>query len=337
MVELVKKLCDLDGPSGSEEKVAEYIENEIRGYADEIRTDNIGNLIVFKKGAKTPKKKIMFCAHMDEIGFIVKSFTEDGMIKFGFCGGMDPQVIIGKRVRFGEVLGVIGIKAAHMTTLEERKTVTKPENMYIDIGASSKAEAQSKLSVGDCGTFNMASIDFGDNLIRAKAIDDRFGCAMLIELIKSDLPYDAYFSFNTQEEVGLRGAMTSAYSVNPDIAVIVEATSAADISGTADNQKACWLGKGVVLTCMDYGTIYDEDLLKDCIQVADNNNILWQHKTAITGANDSGVIHKTRAGVRTLALSLPVRYLHSPVSVANIDDMKEMKKMLVAYLREGVC
>ncbi len=335
MIKLLKKLCDLDGPSGSEEIVADFIKETIKDYVDEVSVDAIGNVIAFKKGAKTPEKRLMFSAHMDEIGFIVTNFAEDGTIKFGLCGGMDPQVILGNRVRFGDVKGVIGIKAAHMTTAEERRMVPKVESMYIDIGASSKAEAQGRLNLGDCGTFDIESIDFGDNMLRAKAIDDRFGCAMLIEIIKSDLPYDCYFAFSTQEEVGLRGALTAAYTVNPDIAIIVEATSASDLTDVAEHEKACSPGNGVVLTAIDGGTIYDELLFKECVRVADKNKIKWQHKTQVTGANDSGSIHKSRAGVRTLALSLATRYLHSPVSVANKDDMKATKKLLLALLKEG--
>ncbi len=335
MNKLLKKLCDLDGPSGSEERVAEFIEETIKEYVDEVSIDAIGNVIAFKKGAKRAEKKLMFSAHMDEVGFIVKNFSEDGTIKFGLCGGIDPQVILGNRVRFGDVKGVIGIKAAHMTTAEERRMVPKVESMYIDIGASSKAEAEGRLNIGDCGTFDIESIDFGDNMIRAKAIDDRFGCAMLIELIKSDLPYDCYFAFSTQEEVGLRGALTAAYTVNPDIAIIVEATSASDITDVAEHEKACSPGSGVVLTAIDGATIYDEDLFRECIRIADKNKIKWQHKTQVTGANDSGSIHKSRAGVRTLALSLATRYLHSPVSVASKDDIKATKKLLNALLKEG--
>lgn len=336
-LELVKKLCDLDGPSGSEEKVCEFIQDEIRDYVDEMHVDSIGNLIAFKKGMKTPKKRLMLCAHMDEIGFIVKRITEDGMIKFGFCGGMHPQVAVGKRVRFGEVLGVIGIKAAHMTTAKERETIPPPDTMYIDIGAKSKGEAESKLSLGDCGTFDCSTYEFGEGLLKAKALDDRFGCAMLVEMIKSELPYDTYFSFNTQEEVGLRGAMTSAYSINPDVAVIVETTSAADMTDVKGHLKACSINNGIVMTVIDGGTIYDKETFDLAVEIAEKNNVMWQHKTAVTGANDSGVIHKTRAGVKTLALSLPVRYLHSPASVGSISDMNEMKKMLQAFMKEGIC
>lgn len=336
MLELVKTLCNLDGASGSEENVCEFIQNEIRDYVDEMKVDAIGNLIAFKKGEKTPKQRLMLCAHMDEIGFIVKRFTEDGMIRFAFCGGMDPQVAIGKRVRFGKVLGVIGTKAGHLSTPEERKTIPSIDSMYIDIGAKSKAEAEGKLQIGDCGTFDCLTYEFGENLLKAKAIDDRFGCAMLIRMIKSELAYDTYFSFNTQEEVGLRGAMTSAYSVNPDVAVIVETTSAADVSGVKGHLKGCELSKGVVLTMIDHGTIYDEGIFKKAVKLADENNIVWQHKTFITGANDSGVIHKTRAGVKTLALSLPVRYIHSPASVASIFDMNETEKLLKVFMKEGI-
>lgn len=336
MLELVKKLCDMDGVSGDEEIVREYITEEIKDYVTDIKVDSIGNLMCLKKGKKTPNKKLMVCAHMDEVGFIIKSITEDGYLKFANVGGIDGKVMLGKRVRMGKIKGVIGIKAVHLTTLEERKNVPAVNVMYIDIGAKSKGEAEAKVELGSYFAFDSTIYEFGDNMLKAKALDDRLGCAMMMELIKTDLEYDTYFSFNVQEETGLRGAMTSAYTINPDVAVVLESTTAADLADVEEHKKVCKLGDGVVVSVMDGATIYDKDTYDLTVSLAEKHGIKWQTKTLIAGGNDSGSIHKSRDGVKTVAMSLPTRYLHSSASVGNIEDMKAMKKLLEVFVKEGI-
>ncbi|MBP3312501.1 MAG: M42 family peptidase, partial [Butyricicoccus sp.] len=172
MLELVKTLCALPGPSGAEDAVRDFIRAEAEPYADELRTDPMGNLMIFRKGEKRLAKPVMLCAHMDEVGVIVKRVTDDGMLKFGFVGGVDPRVVIGRRVKFGDTLGVIGIKAVHLTTASERKTMPKTRDLYIDIGATSKKEALARVTPGDYGVFDSDVVEFGDGLLKAKAIDD---------------------------------------------------------------------------------------------------------------------------------------------------------------------
>ncbi|MFI3226909.1 MAG: M42 family metallopeptidase [Clostridia bacterium] len=335
-LKLIDTLCNISGTSGNEEKVCKFIKKEIKDYVDELKVDTMGNLIAFKKGEKTPKNRVMICAHMDEVGFIVKDITEDGMIKFGFCGGIDTKVVLGRRVKFGKVCGVVGIKAVHLTTADERKKAPASSTLYIDIGANSKKEAENLVSLGDYGTFDSLSYEFGDGFYKAKALDDRYGCALMIEMIKTELEYDTYFSFNVQEEVGLRGAMVSAYDIKPDIAVVLETTTAADISDVKGQMKVCCLGEGVVISYMDRATIYDEELYNKATALADAHGIKWQTKSLIAGGNDSGTIHKSRAGVKTVALSVPTRYLHSPACVAKISDMEETYKMLEIFMKEGI-
>ncbi|MFI3115010.1 MAG: M42 family metallopeptidase [Clostridia bacterium] len=336
MIKLIEELCEISGVSGDEENVAKFIKKEIKDYVDSVKIDNMGNLIAFKKGKKTPEKRVMICAHMDEVGFLIKNITDDGLIKFGFVGGIDTKIVIGRRVKFGDTCGVVGIKAVHLTTPEERKVLIKAENLYIDIGVNSRAEAEKKVSLGDYGTFDSKSFEFGDGFYKAKALDDRVGCAFMINLIKTDLEFDTYFSFNVQEEVGLRGAMVSAYDINPDIAIILETTTAADICDVKGQKKVCVVGDGVVISFMDRSTIYDEELFNKATALADKHNIKWQTKTLIAGGNDSGAVHKSRSGVRTLALSVPTRYLHSPACVAKISDMEETYKMLEIFMKEGI-
>ena len=206
MIELMKQLCALPGPSGCEDAVREFVLEKVKPFADEIKTDAIGNIMVFRKGKKALERPVVVCAHMDEVGVIIKQITDDGMLKFGFVGGVDPRVVIGRPVRFGDVQGVIGIKAVHLTTAAERRTMPKTKDLYIDIGAASKAAAEDKVSLGDYGVFDSAVVEFGDGLIKAKAIDDRVGCAALLKLIEDKPPIDTWFCFTVQEEVGLRGA-----------------------------------------------------------------------------------------------------------------------------------
>ena len=177
MIELMKQLCALPGPSGCEDAVREFVLEKVKPFADEMKTDAIGNIMVFRKGKKALERPVVLCAHMDEVGVIIKKITDDGMLKFGFVGGVDPRVVIGRPVRFGDVQGVIGIKAVHLTTAAERRTMPKTKDLYIDIGAASKAAAEDKVSLGDYGVFDSAVVEFGDGLIKAKAIDDRVGCA----------------------------------------------------------------------------------------------------------------------------------------------------------------
>ncbi len=336
MLNLIKTLCGLDGVSGDEEKICDFIKNEIKDHVDDMRVDNMGNLIALKKGKKTPEQKLMVCAHMDEVGFIVKHISDDGMLKFGFCGGIDPRVVIGKRVRFGDVKGVVGIKAVHLTTAAERQVSVKASAMYIDIGAKSKAEAEGKVSLGDFGTFDTEVIEFGDGMLKAKAIDDRFGCALMIKLLKTELEYDTYFSFNVQEETGLRGAMTSAFSINPDVAIIIESTTAADLADIKGAKKVCKVGDGVALSFMDRSTIYDRETFIKATELADKYGIKYQVKSLVAGGNDSGAIHKSKDGVKTVAFSLPTRYLHTGVSVGKVTDMEEIYKLLEVFVKEGI-
>lgn len=334
MLNLVKELCDLEGVSGDEEKVRDYIISKIKDKVEDLQIDSIGNITCMKKGAKQPKKKLMVCAHMDEVGFIIKKITDDGYLKFAPVGGIDTKVMLGKRVKMGDVLGVIGIKAVHLTTLEERKVVPAVSAMYIDIGATSKADAESKVALGSYFSFDSTIYEFGDKLLKAKALDDRFGCAVMLQLIDQDLKYDTYFSFNVQEETGLRGAMVSAYNINPDIALVLESTTAADLADIEPHKQVCHVGSGPVISFMDGATIYDQALYQQTTTLANTNSIAWQTKTMIAGGNDSGAIHKTRDGVKTVSISLPTRYLHSSSSVASIKDMESVMKLVEQFVKE---
>lgn len=323
--ELLKKLCSSRSVSGDEISVRDIILIEIKDYVDKIKIDNLGNLIAFKKGKKPAPKKLMLSAHMDEVGLMVTDITSEGFIKFDEVGGLDRRILPGKRVNIGKkaLSGVIGIKPVHLTKGDEREAIPEISDMYIDIGADSREEAEKYVNYGDSITFDSKFTE-NDYTITSKAIDDRFGCLVLIELIKSELDYDAYFTFAVQEEVGLRGAKVAAYTVNPDYAIVVETTTAADIPEVDSSKQVCNLGKGAVISFMDRRTIYDKELVKLAFERAEKLGVNAQYKRAVAGGNDSGEIHKSRGGVRTLAVSLACRYLHAPNCTANKADCESI-------------
>lgn len=326
MVNTLKELCLLSGVSSFEDEVRNYIKNRVAPHADSIRVDAMGNLIVFKKGAKSTGNKLMLCAHMDEVGLIIRAITEDGYLKFACVGGIDRRVLLGKRVAVGDnkVTGIIGLKAIHLTGPEERKHVPKLEEYYIDIGAKDKEAAEKLVNIGDCGVFVSDVVEFGSGMLKAKAIDDRVGCAILVKLLEEELPMDCTFVFTVQEEVGTRGAFGSAFSVTPEIAMVLEGTTAADNPALDEHCQVCWPGRGPVISWMDGSAVYDRDLFELLRDLADENNVPWQMKHYLAGGTDAGAIQRTKEGVRVTGISAAVRYLHAPSSVASISDMEHM-------------
>lgn len=332
------KLSELHGISGVEDDVREYIIKEIKPYCDSLEVNSAGCIIAFKKGRQTPEHKLMLCAHMDEVGMIVTDIAENGLLKFATVGGIDARVLCGTPVLVGEekLPGVIGAKPIHLLKDGERSAAPSVEDLYIDIGALTKAEAFEKVCPGDDVVFDTNFGEFGDGLLKGKALDDRAGCAVLMEIIKRDLACDMYFVFSTMEEVGLRGAKCAAFSVAPDMAIVVESTTAADIPNVDECSKVCRVGEGAVISFMDRATIYDRGLYKMVQRVANDRGIKWQYKKGISGGNDSGSIHNSRGGVRTAAISLPCRYLHSPCSVIAESDLNAVCELVHALAEKAL-
>lgn len=328
---MLKDLCLLNGTSGREDAVRNYIIEKIKDKC-EYSVDVLGSVIAFKKGKKAPDKKVLVAAHTDEVGFIITDITDDGYLRFAPVGGIDAAVVLGRRVDINGIKGVVGAKAVHLLSDDEKKNEPAFDKLAIDIGAADKAEAEKAVSLGDCAYFASDYCEFGDGFIKSKALDDRIGCMLMIELINSDLEYDTYFCFNVQEEVGLRGSGCSAYPVKPDVAVILESTTAADIDGVTGGDKCCVLGKGPVVSFMDGRTIYDKQIFDLAFEVAKENNIKIQTKTKIAGGNDAGAIQKSGAGCRVAAVSLPCRYIHSGSSVVKIGDIEETRRFLPLFL-----
>lgn len=331
MFDILRNLCNLDATSGDETAVREFIINEIKDFC-EFKVDNLGNIIAFKKGKSRSAKSLMLDAHMDEVGLIITSVTSDGFLKFKTVGGIDVSALMFRSVKInGTINGVICGKPIHLTDGDERKKLPKTDSLYIDIGATSKEDALQHISLGDraviCGDF-----EENDNNVISKALDDRVGCAVLIKLIKEFDEYDFYASFSVQEEVGLRGAKVSAYAINPDSAIVLESTTASDIAGVADSDKVCKLGEGVAVSFMDSATVYDREYYNFAL----SSGLKCQPKTTVAGGNNSGAIHLSREGVRTIALSLPCRYIHSSSSVANREDIESMYN-LAEYMILSIC
>ncbi len=335
MLEMIKKLCLLPGISGRENAVRDYIIEQIKDYA-EYSIDPLGNLLVFKKGRNPAKNKVMIDAHMDEVGLIVTAITSEGFLRFTKVGGIDSRVILGRTVKVGDkaVSGVIGIKPVHLVDKKAEADIPKVDELYIDIGAKSKEEAMEYVRLGDSVWFESEFVEFGDGFIKAKALDDRAGCVILIEMIKSELEYDMWFSFSVQEEIGTRGAQTAAFTIAPDYAIAVETTTAADISGIKDEKRVCICGKGGTVSFMDRSTLYSKELFDKAFEIAEKNNILCQPKTMVAGGNDSGAIHKSRGGVKVLTVSIPCRYLHSPSCVIKYNDAEESLRLIKAIAED---
>ena len=324
---MLKELCLLNGASGDESAVREYIIEKIKPYC-EYETDALGSVIAFKKGRKTPNKKVCFNAHMDEVGFIITDITDEGYLRFSAVGGIDQRVCLDKVVRINGIKGVIGDKALHLLDEDEEKKAPSLDKLLIDIGASSKKEAEEYVNPGDFAYFESEYYEFGSGFIKAKALDDRIGCMLLIKLIQSELEYDTWFCFNTQEEIGLRGAQCTSYQVQSDISVILEATTASDLDGVSGGDRVCIAGGGPVVSFMDRRTIYDRELYRKITALAKENNIPCQTKTKVAGGNDAGAIQVSGKGCRVCAVSLPCRYIHSASSVVKKEDIENTEKLL---------
>jgi len=329
---LLEELTSLFGVSGNENEVRNFIIDQVTPYADSVKIDAMGNIIAVKEG--NGDKKVMLSAHMDEVGFIISEITDKGFLKFQTVGGIDTRTIISKKIVIGKnkVPGVIGMKAIHLQKSSERESVPEVKELFIDIGANNKEEAEKLVSLGDYAAFNTKYEIIGKNAVKAKAIDDRVGCAILLELIKIKQKYDTYFCFTTQEEVGLRGARCAAYSIKPDIALVIEATSCSDVYGFKPHENVTTFGGGVAVTFMDRGTIVNEELKNKLYNLAIENNIPVQYKCSTAGGNDAGRIHITRDGIKTASLSVPCRYLHSACSLANMKDITATRDLAQIFL-----
>lgn len=341
-MELMKELCLAPGVSGSEEAVAKIISRELKDVADTIETDSMGNLIATKKGDKKAPK-VMLAAHMDEVGLMVRYIDDNGFIKFSTIGGVNDQMLMNQTVTVhssvGEdVIGVIGSKPPHVTKPEERNKVVKYDDMFIDIGAKDKEDAEKMIKIGDSITFNSLFVEYPNNLIMAKALDNRVGCYVIIEVLKRiDTRATVHCVGTVQEEVGLKGARTSAFKLNPDLAFALDVTLSGDHPGIKPEDAPVVIGEGPALILADAsgrGILTQESVKEMLIKAGDENEIPYQLEVSNGGTTDAATIHLSREGIPTGVLSVPTRYIHSPVSVCCMDDVENTIELIVKVIND---
>lgn len=337
MLKHFRELCNLCAVSGDETAVRDYVIQALEGN-DTVswRIDPLGNLLVEKHGKSRAPHKLMISAHMDEVGLIVTYVNADGTLCIAPVGGVDASVVVGRQVLVGKdrILGVVGSKPIHLLSKEEQKVLPKFSGLVLDIGAVDEAEARQIAPPGTAVYFAPDFREMGGGCICSKAIDDRAGCALLLHLLEQDVPYDFTAAFLVQEEIGLRGASAAAYTIAPEFALVLEATTAADIAGAEGDAKVCCLGNGPVISFMDHSTMYDRELYHMAFDLCREQGIPCQTKSRVAGGNDSGAIHVSRGGVRTLAVSLPCRYLHAPSCLAKLSDLDACAKLMSLMLKK---
>lgn len=319
-MELLKKLAQCNGPSGAENEIRELIKSEAQKYSNEIFEDALGNLIVRKKGTG---KKIMLASHMDEIGVIVTFVDDKGFLRFAPVGGLYVKDLCGRRVEFKN--GTVGV-----ISLEEKATERSVKNMFIDIGASDKNDALRYVNIGDTACF-CGEYKEQNGRVLSKALDNRAGCFVLLEALKNcpETENDLYFVFTTQEEVGLRGAKTSAFGIMPDYALAIDVTDTGDLPESEVMEVK--LGDGAAVKVMDSSVMCSSEVRSMLIELAKKNNIPYQIEVLTFGGTDAGAIHLTGSGVKTGGISIPTRYIHSPSEMVDIDDLKACIELTKAF------
>ena len=332
---LLFELCEIAAPAGHEHALREVIAAHIKPHVEWMKTDSMGNLIVYKKGEKPAKCRIMLDAHMDEVGFVLTAPTSGGLWRVASVGGISGAVLCGRRVRIltqnGEIPAVFTAVPVHLLEGAAREKPPDIDDVYLDIGAENKERALSLCSPGDVAVFDSAPGKLGSHIM-ARAIDDRAGCAVLVGLLKKPSPVDFYAVFSVQEEVGLRGARTAAFAVKPDVAIVLEATTAADYAGVPADRQVCRLGGGVALSFMDGAALYDRELYNIARDTAKECKIKHQIKEAVAGGNNAGAISVAGEGAGVVALSVPCRNLHAPLGVCSMKDIKAQLALAAALI-----
>lgn len=331
---LLKRLTEAMGPSGFEDEIRQVIYEEVREYADRVYTDALGSLIVEKNGTR-PGPRVMLSAHMDEVSLMIVHIEDNGLLKFRPIGGVDPRILVSKPVRIGKqkIFGVFGAKAIHLQTQSEREKPIGLEQMYIDIGARNKEEAERAVSPGDLAVFATDYQEIGDRRAKAKSFDNRVGCGVLIETLKKSFDIPVIYAFTVQEEIGLRGAGPVAHRVNPDIALILEGTICFDAIDAPGHGMGTVMGNGPAVSVIDSSTIANRKILEHLVQVAESAQIPHQYRRVAGGGNDAGRVHLARGGILTGAVSVPTRYIHAPSQMISLEDYENTIRLVEAFLR----
>ncbi|HEY2980836.1 MAG TPA: M20/M25/M40 family metallo-hydrolase [Anaerolineales bacterium] len=328
---LLERLCNASAVSGDEGEVRKIVMDEVKPYADEIKVDALGNVLVTRAGTGKNRRRVLVDAHMDEAGLMIVADEDDGIYHFDTVGGIDVRTLAGKQVLVGRdhVRGVIGVKPIHLLKSEEITRQVGLDSMRIDLGPGGTAK------VGDRATFATRFRRVGPSIL-AKAIDDRIGVAMLIELVRhAPRNIDLCAAFTVQEEIGLRGARVAAHAFDPDLAIAIDSTPAYDLPTHDGRENASYnsrLGEGPVFYIADSSALHDPRLIRFLRETAEKSAIPYQLRQPGGGGTDAGGIQRSRAGIPTVAVSVPHRYPHSPISLARVEDWKNTLNLLHAAL-----
>lgn len=340
-MDLMRELCQTNGISGFEDDIADIFERELKDVVDTIEKDHMGNMICTKKGKKS-KPSVMLASHMDEIGLMVRFIDDNGFLRFTKIGGINDQMLQNQTVTIhtpqGDVTGVLGSKPPHITTAEERKKVVPFDQMFIDIGAKDKEEAESMVSVGDPITINALFAEYPHNCFMGKAIDNRAGCYVVMEVLKRvNTDATVYGVGTVQEEVGLKGARVTAFKLNPDWAFALDTTLSGDHPGVKPEEAPGKMGDGPVIVIIDAGGrgIITPKKVRDLlISTGDENDIPYQLEVGDGGTTDGSAIHLQREGIPTGVFSVPTRYIHTPCSVASAEDIENTIELIVKAIEK---
>jgi endoglucanase len=329
--DLIADLCRAVAVSGDEGAVRRLVLEAIRRLADDVQVDSLGNVLAVKKG--TRRERVLLAAHMDEVGFMVSGFEADGALRFESVGGVDDRAWLGKPVVIGarRVPGIIGAAPMHLLSEERQRSVVKTSHLRLDVGADSEAAAKKLVTLGERGTF-ASRFSVTNASFVSKALDDRLGVATLIELLRGKpYPFELWAAFTVQEEIGLRGAAVAAYAADPACAFVLDCTPANDLPDSLDRENTQYntrLGHGPAIYVADRGMISDARLVAYLRATAEGAGIPYQFRQMSGGGTDAGAIHRARAGIPSVSVSVPHRYTHSPYSVARIDDWRNTVKLM---------
>ena len=340
IVETLEKLSNACGVAGREDEVRKIMMEMLKPHVDEISEDKLGNVIGIKRGEKNAPK-VMLAAHMDEIGLFVKTISKDGFLQFSKIGGIDDRILLAQKVivhtEKGPLHGIIGSKPPHIQKEEERKKVLTYDELFIDVGAENQGEAKKMgVKIGDPVSFDVKFARLGNDAVIGKALDDRIGCAVMIEAMKilKKTECTIYAVGTVQEEVGLRGATVAAFGIYPDIGIALDVTVAGDVPGVKEVEAPIKMRKGPAIEIADMGLITHPKVLRMLVEAAEENNIPYQLETGLPGSTDAARIALTRGGVPSGVISVPTRYIHSPASLASLNDIENAVKLAVAAIQK---
>jgi len=340
IAKILEKLSNACGVVGREDEIRNLMKNFLKPCVDEVREDKFGNVIGVKKGKKNAPK-VMLAAHMDEIGLLVKTISKEGFLYFAKMGGIDDRILLAQKIKVntekGSLHGIIGSKPPHIQKEEERKKIITYDKLFIDIGAKNREEVIKKgVRIGDSVSFDIKFARIGKDIVIGKAFDDRIGCAVMVEAMKrlKKTECSVYAVGTVQEEVGLRGAITSAFGIHPDVGIALDVTVAGGVPGVKEVEAPVKMRKGPSLTVADRGLVTHPKALKLLIDAAEENKIPYQLETGLPGSTDAAGISLTREGIPSGVISIPTRYIHSPTALLSLKDADNSVKLTVAAIQK---